>query len=241
MSGCKKDTQQQDDNTAASQSYTFNSVTNLLQLANGNIFPSTVVVSNPSNNQPYELNRDYVIADPNVGTLLRLSGKKAMIPVGGTVNVTYSFAKVVPYEPGTENSFNVFQANNTYHLFVIYSKSTTKQTYQLYVGNDFNKDIDLLGSRVDITGEPYLTYDQMPAQSPWLKNPTVTNGLLTVTIDLSAYGDELNPANPNGYLCKPTLAAHFPFMAASAGEPTQAPPRHRSSCHRGTNRTGRGG
>jgi hypothetical protein len=198
-------TQQTDNNSAASKSYTFDPVTNLLQLANGNLFPSTVVVTNPANNQQYQLNRDYIIADPRVGTLQRLSGKDAMIPVGGTVNVAYSYGKVLPFEPGIDNSFNVFQANNTYYLFLVYGKNTTKQTYQLYVGSDF-KDSDLMGTRVDITGEPYGTYNQPLASSPWLNTtkPTVTNGVLTVTIDLSAYTNELNPANPNGDLCKPT-------------------------------------
>jgi hypothetical protein len=197
-------TQQMDENTAASKSYTFDKVTNLLQLDNGNIYPSTLVVSNPSNNQPYKLGVDYV-ANTAEGILTRLGGM-GTIPVGGTVNVAYTYGGVLPFAQGVDRSFNLFEKNNTYYLFLVFAKSTTKQTYQLYVGNDFNKTTDLMGTRVDITGEPYVPHNQSLSSSKWLTNPSVTDGLLTVTIDLTApmFKDELNPANPKGELCKPT-------------------------------------
>jgi len=36
--------------------------------------------------------------------------------------------------------FSVFQPGQTYYLFLLFSKATTRQTYQIYVGNGFNKN-----------------------------------------------------------------------------------------------------
>jgi hypothetical protein len=210
---------QVDQTPVAAKKYTFDPVTNLIQLANGNIYPSTLVVSNPATNEPYELNLDYV-ANTIQGILTRIPGppmRPSKIPVGGMVNVAYTYGTTLPFAPNTERSFNVFQKNNTYYLFLVYGKNTTKQTYQLYVGSGFNKNTDLLGTRVDITGEPFQTYNQPLASAPWLKNANVTGGLLTVTIDLSAYTTELNPANPDGDLCKPTSFCNWDTKTKTCG------------------------
>jgi hypothetical protein len=101
-------------------------------------------------------------------------------------------------------SVNVFLKDHHYYLFLVYAKGTTNQTYQMYVGTEFNVATDLVGTRVDVTGEPYKTHEIKLSDADWLKNPTVQDGLLTVTLNLSSHATELNPGNPDEGLCKPT-------------------------------------
>jgi hypothetical protein len=91
----------------------------------------------------------------------------------------------------------------------VYAKGTTKQTYELYVGNGFKVATDLTGTRVGIASAPYTTTEIELAKADWLKNPTVTNGVLTVTLDLSGHATELSPTLPASGLCKPSSFCTF--------------------------------
>ncbi len=106
-------------------------------------------------------------------------------------------------------SVNTFKKNEKYHLFLVYGKSTTKQTYQLYVGDGFKPEMDLFGNRVDVSTDVYGTKEFKLADSDWLKVGDFSGGVLTVTIDLSKHASELNPANASAGLCKPTSFCDF--------------------------------
>jgi hypothetical protein len=90
--------------------------------------------------------------------------------------------------------FSVFQPGQTYYLFLLFSKATTTQTYQLYVGNGFNKhDPNQLSARRAVVANTPFTFGSpiAPWPSGWVKkygpqdNPPA--GILEVTIDLAAY------------------------------------------------------
>jgi hypothetical protein len=106
-------------------------------------------------------------------------------------------------------SVNTFMIGQQYHVFLVYAKDSTKQTYQMYVGDDFKQATDLKGTRVDISTDIYGTHEVDLTKSDWLTNVGFSNGVLTVTIDLSKHVSDLNPGNSASGLCKPSSFCTF--------------------------------
>jgi hypothetical protein len=108
---------------------------------------------------------------------------------------------------------NVFRKGQTYNVFFVYAKSTLQQTYQIYVGKDFDCKM-LRAVRAKIETAPVINFedykdDKGPAPQPsWLKfnSPLChQNGILTVTIDfndIKELKEELDPSPAN--LCRPS-------------------------------------
>ena len=105
---------------------------------------------------------------------------------------------------------NVFRGNQTYHVFFIYAKPTTQQTYQIYVGQEFNPET-LRAVRAKFVLEPldknefnYFS-DSRPS---WLTIDSFDRqkGLLTVSINFNNMTEDMkkqltpSPAN----LCRPS-------------------------------------
>lgn len=117
-------------------------------------------------------------------------------------------------KPGTRN-VNVFEPGQTYYLYFLYAKPTTRQTYQIYVGTGFNVATGLKAVRGSLNGggpnsaSVYFTdyknaADQPEPKPAWLKlgaSPVDANGVLTLTIDFDGL-TELNPTVKN--MCKPS-------------------------------------
>src|SRR5262249_1709619 len=59
-----------------------------------------------------------------------------------------------PKTNGNPRSFNVFKKGEKYYVFLLYSKPSTSQTYQIYVGPNFNLVNDLKAVRADLTNAP---------------------------------------------------------------------------------------
>jgi cell migration-inducing and hyaluronan-binding protein len=167
------------------------------------------------------LYREYLNSDETKATFIRMAGQSTYQRSTMTLNNNNYYIETriskdwqnsdpaIPNLPNTVRSVNTFKKNEKYHVFLVYGKGTTKQTYQLYVGNGFNTANDLFGTRVDISSAPYDTNEVKSADADWLKNASVSNGVLTVTIDLSAHASELNPKNPDEGLCKPSSFCSF--------------------------------
>jgi hypothetical protein len=83
---------------------------------------------------------------------------------------------------------NVFRADDSYYLFFLYAKSTTRQTYQIYVGKDPAYDVtkSVQGLRVSIPG----AYQFSPLTPDWPKDWKriyhPDSGILEVTIDMGS-------------------------------------------------------
>jgi hypothetical protein len=95
---------------------------------------------------------------------------------------------------------NVFTPNETYYVFFLYAKQSTKQTYQIYVGTGFDTTT-LKAQQVNI--DSALT-PSTPTSSSWLKPDTShvkTDGIIEVTVDFKGVTD-LDPTPGNG-LCQP--------------------------------------
>jgi hypothetical protein len=55
-------------------------------------------------------------------------------------------------------AFNVFAAGKQYHVFFVYAKQSTRQTYQIYVGSDFQiaRDFELTNVNVETQAFSFL-------------------------------------------------------------------------------------
>jgi hypothetical protein len=61
---------------------------------------------------------------------------------------------------------NVFQPKETYYVFFLYAKNTTRQTYQIYVGKD-PKGGSVKPARVEIPNTTLIAKSEDAAQ-PWV-------------------------------------------------------------------------
>ncbi len=167
------------------------------------------------------LYRQYLNPNETQATFIRMAGqstyqRSTMTPNNGLYYIETRLSKKRQEEdpalpplapPATLRSFNTFVKGQKYHLFLVYAKNTTKQTYQLYVGDSFKQATDLTGTRVDISSSPYVTHEVDNAD--WLKNVNFANGVLSVTLDLSGHATELNPKSAAAGLCKPSSFCTF--------------------------------
>ena len=102
---------------------------------------------------------------------------------------------------GAARDVNVFEGEQTYYIFFLYAKPTTKQTYQIYVGDKFEQDT-VKPVRGKLATAP-IKFSDGTNSPKWLTVSPPKDKVLTVTIDFSAYQDELNPANKDNGLCGP--------------------------------------
>jgi hypothetical protein len=102
---------------------------------------------------------------------------------------------------GALRSRNVFKAGETYYMFFAYAKTSTVQTYKIYVGKDFKPATHFKPGRISVDGFEWL--DKGPSE-PWATpSPAIgADGILTVNIDFS--GTKVDPSTePAGGLCQP--------------------------------------
>lgn len=83
--------------------------------------------------------------------------------------------------------FNIFQKGQTYYVFLLFAKNTTKQTYDLYVGKNFNPaSLDNLWlTRVELPSS--YEFEKAGAIPDAAKNVSYNSGtgVLSVTLDMS--------------------------------------------------------
>ena len=98
--------------------------------------------------------------------------------------------------PGQVPSYNVFQAGQTYYVFLIYAKATTKQTYQLFIGKNLNykeqNNVSLVRTNLVTTNLDFNVDNNWPTN--WKRKYDPVTGLLTVSMDLSAYQQNFDDA-----------------------------------------------
>ena len=88
-------------------------------------------------------------------------------------------------------NLNVFRGGQTYYVFYLYAKPETKQTYQIYVGDGFDLENDVMMVRADISGTNVLPFksedfpDSPSNPHPWHR--AYSSGILTVTVDLTDF------------------------------------------------------
>jgi hypothetical protein len=105
---------------------------------------------------------------------------------------------------------NVFEGGQTYYVFFLFAKGTTKQTYQIYVGD---KPATIKPVRANLASGPIKFKDggNSPEWLTWDNNKPVQ----TVTVDFAAYGKELDPKNILNGQCGPKKFCKWGTAAGS--------------------------
>jgi hypothetical protein len=118
---------------------------------------------------------------------------------------------------------NVFKEGQTYYMFFAYAKTSTIQTYQIYVGKGFDVKTQFKPGRIDIDSFEFI---DKPTDSWATAAPVGEDGILTVNIDFSGW-TALEPSPDRGLcqprtFCKPeknicvsAVAADDPLMLAN--------------------------
>ncbi|MCW5889933.1 MAG: hypothetical protein KIT14_05210 [bacterium] len=90
---------------------------------------------------------------------------------------------------GGITNFTVFEPGQTYNVFLLYAKPSTRQAYQMYVGKDPSWDaaqkVSALG--MSVASSP-LAPTPVAWPAGWTRIYDARTGILTVTVDLTAYG-----------------------------------------------------
>src|SRR5579862_4784506 len=123
-------------------------------------------------------------------------------------------------------SFNAFMPGNTYTVFFVFAKDTTRQTYQIYLGTSATaSNIQAVRVKLDTAQFPSSPVTPAPA---WLTVDTskvASNGIVSVTVDLTKVTDgSLDPVAANGLcqprqFCAPTGANNACVSTLPAGDP----------------------
>lgn len=125
---------------------------------------------------------------------------------------------------------NIFRANDKYYVFLVFAQTSTKQTYQLYVGanadlnSDFPQNVEAVGVNLAVKDLKFdnictklnsslcKTNDNDPNKTPfpekWERSYDSDSGILTVTMDLSEFQTQFDEARKNNChprtFCKPS-------------------------------------
>jgi len=145
-------------------------------------------------------------------TGIRMAGmdlfQRSMMTLNGaTYYIDTTVSEAVQRE--STKALNVFKAGETYYVFFLYAKPSTKQTYQIYVGNGgFNEENDVSFVRADIAAPPIMfTPDAWPEDKGWIRDHNADTGILTVTVDIKDFKSEFDETKidfcqPNSF-CQP--------------------------------------
>ncbi len=128
----------------------------------------------------------------STGVPIRLMGQATFQRSSLTVNngryyVDTSPSKTAQSQQPNIKSWNVFRKGGKYYVFLLFAKSTTKQTYDIYVGTGFDK------TKMD---QLWLTRVQLPSSyefqrpEPFPQDQVTYNestGILSVTLDMSKF------------------------------------------------------
>jgi hypothetical protein len=118
-------------------------------------------------------------------------------------------------DPSNPCVVNVFQKNQSYYLFLIFARETTKQTYRFYVGDKTDFDpasIQLVQAPI---GKNPIKFTELgalpPGRARWLNNSkAIANGVVEVELrasDLPALSSKITIAEKNK--CQPATFCHW--------------------------------
>ena len=102
---------------------------------------------------------------------------------------------------GENSKKNIFVAGNTYHFFLVYAKKDTEQTYKMYVGPEFDKTTGVKLIRANIVNAPFKISPGTGDQTTLTTEYDASTYILTVRLNLSAFGDNFISAAKD--LCVP--------------------------------------
>lgn len=156
---------------------------------------------------------------PDLSTTgIRMAGmalfQRSMMTLNGAtyyIDTTVSEAE----QRKSAKSLNVFKGGDTYYVFFIYPKVSTKQTYQIYVGkNGFNEDTDVSFVRATLLSPIQFPINTNTLPAGWDKNYDPGTGILTVTADMAVFEEDFVKARND--FCQPKSFCTLEGSGASA-------------------------
>ena len=119
--------------------------------------------------------------------------------------------------PLQKPSLNVFKGGETYYVLFVFARESTKQTYQVYVGDGFDPNNDVKAVRSSLTSSRPLdvtTLGSLPPgwESKWYQDDPTT-GILEVSVDFSGFKTEFDLAKVDR--CKPQSFCEWTGDAAT--------------------------
>jgi hypothetical protein len=92
----------------------------------------------------------------------------------------------VPTRSLPSHSVSVFQANQTYYVYFVYGRETTKQTYDIYLGQNPSSNGNVTPWRA-VLNDNNFKFNPVTGSAPWLTtDPSLlSQGIVRVTIDLT--------------------------------------------------------
>jgi hypothetical protein len=101
---------------------------------------------------------------------------------------------------------NIFVGGKKYDFFLVYAKKNTEQTYQMYVGPEFDLKTGVKLIRAHIENAPFVI-SPVGGDDKTLKTSYSPAGILTVTLNLSAFANDFTSAAKE--LCLPETFCEF--------------------------------
>jgi len=127
--------------------------------------------------------------------------------IGGRINLTanhgtyYISTTDSAAQQGPAGLKNIFEAGQTYYVFLVFAKPETKQRYQLYVGKTGFNTSSVKGVQANLATKA-VTFTDVPG---WPKDEDIQydagTGILTVSLDLSSFKDKFATATADS--CQP--------------------------------------
>jgi hypothetical protein len=129
--------------------------------------------------------------------------------MGQRVNLVANNGKYYIDTANRSNGKNDFQAGHTYFVYLLYAKSNTKVTFQIYVGKnaddvaDSVKMVRVGTQRTDgiVIAAPF-EFSEQPASTWQWDKADYKDGILTVTMDLSKFATDFTKGEQEA--CKPS-------------------------------------
>jgi hypothetical protein len=136
-----------------------------------------------------DVNMDELGAKPSIRMMAQKTGQRSNLTVNdGRYYIDTTVSEAV--QRAQSSNLNVFEKEKSYTVFLAFAKTTTKQTYSLYVGSGFDdtKVAQLSLVRVLLPDKNYKVEDQKSwPDGIWTHKYDPALGVLTVTMDMTAY------------------------------------------------------
>lgn len=139
------------------------------------------------------LYREYLIPGENKSAppSIRMSGqaigqRSTLTANNGRYFIDTTNSAVTQKKDPRVSNLSVFEKNKTYHVFLLFAKDTTSETYDIFVGKDADKATVLASvqsERTKIPGAKIKFTDKITWPDVWKKD--YNDGILTVTMNMN--------------------------------------------------------
>jgi hypothetical protein len=140
----------------------------------------------------------------------------------------YFDCTIVPAGPCQPLSINSFVGGQTYNVYFVYAKGSTRQVYQIYVGEGFDPETAVQAIRVSLYTTPFERSGTVDWSRTGWKRELIAGfdgkkDVLQVTVDMANFAGELDPTHTDAHgvltslTCKPVSFCSWNSTSRSCG------------------------